>query len=52
MLLNQPVVAPALGEGSGIARGLSPDGGLQVEFAGELRTVYAGEVSFGHVDAQ
>ena len=52
MLLNQPVVVPTLGEGSGIARGLSPDGGLQVEFAGELRTVYAGEVSFGHVDAQ
>ena len=52
MLLNQPVVVPTLGEGSGIARGLSHDGGLEVEFAGELRTVYAGEVSLGHVDTQ
>lgn len=52
MILNQPVVVPTLGEGLGIARGLSRDGGLQVEFAGELRTVYAGEVSFGHVDTQ
>ena len=52
MLLNQPVVVPTLGEGLGIARGLSHDGGLEVEFAGELRTVYAGEVSLGHVDTQ
>jgi len=52
MLLNQPVVVPTLGEGLGIARGLSHDGGLQVEFAGKIRTVYAGEVSFGHVDTQ
>ena len=52
LLLNQPVVVPTLGEGSGIARGLSHDGGLEVEFAGELRTVYAGEVSLGHVDTQ
>lgn len=52
MLLNQPVLVPTLGEGSGIARGLSHDGGLEVEFAGELRTVYAGEVSLGHVDTQ
>ena len=52
MLLNQPVVVTTLGKGLGIARGLSRDGGLQVEFAGELRTVYAGEVSFGHVDTQ
>ena len=52
MLLNQPVAVPALGEGLGIARGLSHDGGLQVEFAGKLRTVYAGEVSLGHVDTQ
>ena len=52
LLLNQPVVVPTLGEGSGIARGLSQDGGLEVEFAGELRTVYAGEVSLGHVDTQ
>jgi len=42
----------ALGEGVGIARGLSPDGGLEVEFAGKRRTVYAGEVSLGHVDTQ
>ena len=52
MLLNQPVAVPALGESLGIARGLSYDGGLQVEFAGKLRTVYAGEVSLGHVDTQ
>jgi len=52
MLLNQPVVVPTLGEGLGIARGLSHDGGLQVEFAGKIRTVYAGEVSLGHVDTQ
>lgn len=52
MLLNQPVAVPTLGEGLGIARGLSHDGGLQVEFAGKLRTVYAGEVSLGHVDTQ
>lgn len=52
MLLNQPVTVPTLGEGLGIARGLSHDGGLQVEFAGKLRTVYAGEVSLGHVDTQ
>ena len=52
MLLNQPVVAPTLGQGLGIARGLSHDGGLQVEFAGKTRTVYAGEVSLGHVDTQ
>ena len=52
MLLNQPVVVPTLGEGLGIARGLSHDGGLQVEFAGKLRTVYAGEVSLGHVHTQ
>lgn len=52
MLLNQPVAVPTLGEGLGIGRGLSHDGGLEVEFAGELRTVYAGEVSLGHVDTQ
>ena len=52
MLLNQPVVVPTVGEGLGIARGLSHDGGLQVEFAGKIRTVYAGEVSLGHVDTQ
>jgi BirA family biotin operon repressor/biotin-[acetyl-CoA-carboxylase] ligase len=52
MLLNQPVVVPSLGEDLGIARGLSHDGGLQVEFAGKIRTVYAGEVSLGHVDTQ
>ena len=52
MLLNKPVAVPTLGEGLGIARGLSHDGGLQVEFAGKLRTVYAGEVSLGHVDTQ
>ena len=52
MLLNQPVAVPTLGEGLGIARGLSHDGGLQVEFAGKIRTVYAGEVSLGHVDTQ
>ena len=52
MLLNQPVVVPTLGEGSAIARGLSRDGGLKVEFAGKIRTVYAGEVSLGHVDTQ
>jgi BirA family biotin operon repressor/biotin-[acetyl-CoA-carboxylase] ligase len=52
MLLNQPVVVPTLGEGLGIARGLSHDGGLQVEFAGKIRNVYAGEVSLGHVDTQ
>jgi len=52
MLLNQPVAVPTLGEGLGIARGLSLDGGLQVEFAGKLKTVYAGEVSLGHVDTQ
>ena len=52
ILLNQPVVVPSLGEGLGIARGLSHDGGLEVEFAGELRTVYAGDVSLGHVDNQ
>ena len=52
MLLNQPVAVPTLGEGLGVARGLSHDGGLQVEFAGKLRTVYAGEVSLGHVDTQ
>jgi BirA family biotin operon repressor/biotin-[acetyl-CoA-carboxylase] ligase len=52
MLLNQPVAVPTQGEGLGIARGLSHDGGLEVEFAGELRTVYAGEVSLGHVDPQ
>ena len=50
LLLNQPVAVPALGGGLGIARGLSPDGGLEVEFAGNLRTVYAGEVTLGHVD--
>ena len=52
MLLNQPVAVPTVGEGLGIARGLSHDGGLQVEFAGKLTTVYAGEVSFGHVDTK
>ena len=52
MLLNQLVVVPTVGEGLGIARGLSHDGGLQVEFPGERRTVYAGEVSLGHVDTQ
>ena len=52
MLLNQAIVVPTLGEGSGIARGLSPDGGLEVEFAGELTTVYAGEVSLSHVETQ
>ena len=52
MLLNQPVVVPSVGEGLGIARGISHDGGLQVEFARELRTIYAGEVSLGHVDTQ
>ena len=52
ILLNQSVAVPALGEGLGIARGLSHDGGLQVEFAGKIRTVYAGEVSLGHVDTQ
>jgi len=52
LLLNQRVAVSALGEGVGIARGLSPDGGLEVEFAGKRRTVYAGEVSLGHVDTQ
>ena len=52
LLLNQSVVVPTLGEGLGIARGLSHNGGLEVEFAGELRTLYAGEVSLGHVDTQ
>ena len=52
MLLNQPVFVPSVGEDLGIAHGLSNDGGLQVEFAGELRTVYAGEVSLGHVDTK
>ena len=52
ILLNQSVAVPTLGEGLGIARGLSHDGGLQVEFAGKIRTVYAGEVSLGHVDTQ
>ena len=52
LLLNQPVAVPEFGDGLGIARGLSPDGGLEVEFSGKLRTVYAGEVSLGHVDAQ
>jgi BirA family biotin operon repressor/biotin-[acetyl-CoA-carboxylase] ligase len=52
LLLNQPVLVPTLGEGLVIARGLSHDGGLQVEFAGKIRTVYAGEVSLGHVDTQ
>ena len=51
-LLDQQVMVPVLGAGYGIARGLSPDGGLRVEFAGKLSTVYAGEVSLGHVDAQ
>ena len=52
LLLNQPVAVPTLGEGLGIARGLSPDGGLEVEFAGKPRTVYAGEVTLGHVDTE
>ncbi len=52
LLLNQPVAVPALGEGLGIARGLSPDGGLEVEFAGKPRTVYASEVTLGHVDTE
>jgi BirA family biotin operon repressor/biotin-[acetyl-CoA-carboxylase] ligase len=52
ILLNRSVSVPTLGDGLGVARGLSHDGGLQVEFAGKIRTVYAGEVSLGHVDTQ
>ena len=41
-----------LGDGIGIARGLSLDGGLHVEFRGALETVYAGEVTLGHVESK
>ncbi|RPH12822.1 MAG: biotin--[acetyl-CoA-carboxylase] ligase [Alteromonadaceae bacterium TMED101] len=52
LLFNKRISAPSLGAGSAIARGLSSDGGLQVEFAGAMTTLYAGEVSLGHVDTQ
>ncbi|MDB2317060.1 biotin--[acetyl-CoA-carboxylase] ligase, partial [Luminiphilus sp.] len=52
LLLNVSVSVPMLGDGFGIARGLSPDGGLHVEFQGALETVYAGEVTFGHVEGK
>ncbi len=52
LLLNLPVRVPMLGDGFGIARGLSLDGGLQVEFRGALETVYAGEVTLGHVESK
>ena len=38
------VTAPA-GHLDGVARGITPDGGLIVEAAGELRTVFSGDVS-------
>ena len=41
-----------VGDGIGIARGLSLDGGLHVEFRGALETVYAGEVTLGHVESK
>jgi biotin-(acetyl-CoA carboxylase) ligase len=41
-----------LGDGFGIARGLSLDGGLLVELQGALETVYAGEVTLGHVESK
>mgnify|MGYP002046114817 FL=1 len=52
LLLNLPVSVPVLGDGIGIARGLSLDGGLHVEFRGALETVYAGEVTLGHVESK
>ncbi len=52
LLLNRPVSVPMLGDGFGIARGLSLDGGLHVEFRGALETVYAGEVTLGHVESK
>ena len=52
LLLNRPVSVPMLGDGFGIARGLSVDGGLHVEFQGVLETVYAGEVTLGHVESK
>ena len=52
LLLNLPVSVPVLGDGIGIARGLSLDGGLHVEFRGALETVYAGEVTLGHVESE
>ena len=52
LLLNLPVSVPVLGDGIGIARGLSLDGGLNVEFRGALETVYAGEVTLGHVESK
>jgi BirA family biotin operon repressor/biotin-[acetyl-CoA-carboxylase] ligase len=52
LLLNRPVSVPMLGDGLGIARGLSPDGGLLVELQGALETVYAGEVTLGHVESK
>lgn len=38
------VTAPA-GQLDGVAQGITPDGGLIVEVAGELRTVFSGDVS-------
>ena len=52
LLLNRPVSVPMLGDGLGIARGLSLDGGLLVELQGALETVYAGEVTLGHVESK
>jgi biotin-(acetyl-CoA carboxylase) ligase len=52
LLLNRPVSVPMMGDDLGIARGLSPDGGLLVELQGALETVYAGEVTLGHVESK
>ncbi len=34
----------------GIARGIAPDGGLRLERGGKTATLYAGEVTLGHVN--
>ena len=51
-LNGKKVYLEALGADFGIARGLSPEGGLQIEFSGKLETLYSGEVSLGHVESE
>ena len=51
-LNGKTISADTLGPGCGIARGLSPEGGLQVEFSGKLETLYSGEVSLGHIEPE
>lgn len=50
LLWNQPIEASALGSSTGIAKGICSDGGLRVEVDGKIETLFAGDVTLGHIE--